>query len=309
MLAVFAFVAAGDVRAETPTTRPADGSPVTIPASQQFDLASADGRAYRIFIAEPSSDGSVAAPETGFATLYVLDANAMFATAVDTVRFQRGQIPAIVVGIGYPADATLDTQRRYYDFSPPTPPENIWSSGTSPRAKPEETGGEDAFLAFIETVVKPEVAKRFKVDASRQAILGHSLAGRFVLHALFTKPDAFSHYIAISPSVWWNEKSILAEANSFIAARKTEESKESLLVMSAEFEQKIAPGTPPARADFFRMARMVDNARELVESLEPLAEKGVESRFIEFADENHGSIVPVAISRGIRFALTPPAKP
>ncbi len=282
---------------------PPQSSPVMMPRSQQFDLRSALGREYRIFIAEPSADGSIEPPPGGYAVFYVLDGNAMFGTAVDAVRFQRGMTPALVVGVGYPADGPLDIQKRYRDFTPPTPPEHIWSRGTSPRARPDATGGEDDFLEFIESILKPEVERRFPVDRTRQSIFGHSLAGRFVLHTLFTKPEAFSHYIAASPSIWWNDRSIVREARAFVDARDADAPAISLLLTAAEFEQRVAPGTPPARAEFFAMARMVDSARELAALLEPLADRGVSVAFIEYPGENHGSVVPSALSRSVRFSL------
>lgn len=47
---------------------------------------------------------------------------------------------------------------------------------------------------------------------------------------------------------------------------------------------------------------MVDNARDLAARL---AGVGPEVAFLELACENHGSVLPPAISRGLRFALRP----
>lgn len=284
-------------------TGPLMADPVTLPRTTQFDLDAPNGLRYRIFIGESAPEPGAQPPESGYAVLYVLDGNAMFATALEAARFQQGLVPTLIVGIGYPQDRTTDVQRRYRDFTPPTPDERIWSSTSSPRAKPEQTGGEEAFLDFLETVVKPQIARRYSVDSSRQAIFGHSLAGRFVLHTLFTRPQAFTHYIAASPSIWWDDRSVLAEAGRFIARRRPDDPPIALLMTAAEYEQRPAPGTSAARAEFFAMARMVDNARELAGRLAPLADRGVSAEFIEYKDENHGSVVPFALSRAMRFAL------
>lgn len=273
--------------------------PVTVPHSQQFDLTAPNGKVYRIFIAEPKAP----APASGYAVLYVLDANAMFLTAVDAVRFQHGLIPTVVVGIGYPTDKTLDEDRRYYDYTPVTPPEHLLRSTTEPPVKPGGTGGQDQFLQFIQNTVKPEIQRRFNIDPARQAIFGHSLAGRFVLHVLFTHPELFHDYIAASPSIWWDNASILQEAKTFAAHRNPDSPPAGLLLTVGEMEQKFAPGTPKPRADFLTQARMVDRARELSELLKPLPL--IRVSFTEFPDENHGSVVPTAISRAVRFALQP----
>lgn len=293
-------VQAGAVESEAVVVSASQPSAVTIPRSQQFDLQSADGRPYRIFLAEPKSPP----PVSGYAVFYVLDANAMFMTAVDAVRFQHGLIPAIVVGIGYPTDETIDQDRRYYDFTPLTPPERILHSATEPPVKEGGTGGEEKFFRFIQETVKPEIARHFKVDEKRQVIFGHSLAGRFVLHVLFTHPDSFANYIAASPSIWWDNRSIFDEAKLFASERNGKIEPLGLLITVGEMEQKATPGTPQARADFLTQAKMVDNARELSDQLRPLKDNGLRDIFVDYPEENHGSVVPFAISRGVRMALT-----
>lgn len=294
-----AFVAPS-LASQAPATQP-----VVLPRAAQFDLTGPGGRAYRVWVAEPS--GAPTPPSAGgYATLVLLDANAMFATAVEAVRFQKGQVPTLVIGVGYPDDKTVDIQRRYRDFTPVTPAEHIWSSGSpgEARAVPEATGGEDEFLDFLEKTIRPTIATMYPLDDSRRAIFGHSLAGRLVLHAMFTRPASYTHYVAASPSIWWDARSIVKEAEAFRA--KTDRPAVSLLMTAAEFEQTPTPGTSPERQKFFAMARMVDSARELAESLNA---GGVPATFVAFPNENHGSVVPAAISRSLRFALTATTRP
>ncbi|WP_163831566.1 DEAD/DEAH box helicase, partial [Proteus mirabilis] len=40
----------------------------------------------------------------------------------------------------------------------------------------------------------------------------------FVLHALFTRPDAFTDWIAASPAIWWEDAGVLATGRRFAAA-------------------------------------------------------------------------------------------
>ena len=49
----------------------------------------------------------------------------------------------------------------------------------------------------------PEVEKRYRVTPER-AIVGESLAGLFVVETLALEPELFDTYIAIDPSLWWN---------------------------------------------------------------------------------------------------------
>jgi predicted alpha/beta superfamily hydrolase len=229
----------------------------------------------------------------------------MFMTAVDAVRFQHGLSPTIVVGIGSPSDK-LNQDQRYFDFTPVTPEDHLLHSGTEPAVKQGGTGGEDAFCDFILSQVRPAIASRFKVNPDRQVIFGHSLAGRFVLHMLFTHPTSFSAYIAASPSIWWNHGSLMDEARAFAASQRQAGARAlpraDVLLTAGQMEQDSPPGTPQARLDFLSRARMVDRAREMAGVLKGLPGIG-SAVFVEYAGENHGSVVPFAISRGVRFAL------
>lgn len=278
------------------SAQPTAETPVSIPRSQQIELISAEGRPFQIFIATPKDSP----PATGYAVMYVLDANAMFATAVEAVRFQKGLVPTVVVGIGFPGDKPLNVDRRYKEYTPVTSPEKL-QSPNEPPVKPGGTGGQDEFLAFIETVLKPEVARRFSIDPKRQAIFGHSLGGRFVLHVMFTKPEAFQVYLAASPSIWWDDRSVLKEEAAFRERLSISTSDVRLLLTCAEFEQRLTDATPKERAEFLTKARMVDNAKEMFERLSAAK---VKATFKEFEDENHGTVVPGAISRAVKFAFT-----
>src|SRR5436305_11202566 len=46
----------------------------------------------------------------------------------------------------------------------------------------------------------------------------HSFGRLFAIHALITRPDLFSAYIAVSPSLQWDEGRTLHQAQQFFAA-------------------------------------------------------------------------------------------
>lgn len=269
--------------------------PIQVSRTDEWELVSGDGYPYRILVALPKEPP----PESGYAVVYVLDASTNFLTWVDTVRFQKGLAPAVVVGIAHRGE-TLDLMRRYWDYTPKTPAEHLIqrSNSTEGNPTPEGTGGEEAFYSFIQDTLKPQLRSRFKIDSSREGLFGHSLAGRFVLHVLARHPESFQTYMASSPSIWWNNASVLEEfkvasANAFSGKR--------LLITVGEYEQKTLPGTAADRVEFFRKAKMVDNARQLAGQLAKTTACDV--TFVEYEWENHGSVQTFAIARGVRFFL------
>lgn len=106
--------------------------------------------------------------------------------------------PFILVGIE-------NTERRR-DLTGPT--ENARDRSIAPRV-----GGSRAFRHFLRNELMPEVAKRYQITSER-AIVGESLAGLFVVETLVLEPDLFDTYIAIDPSLWWNDGQLLKRVGS-----------------------------------------------------------------------------------------------
>lgn len=283
--------------------------PAHLPDTVQFDLAPAGGgEPYRIYLYTPPGE----APADGWPVLYLLDGNAVIATAVDTVRVQApytlgtGVQFGIIVAIGYPTDGPYDSVRRSWDMGPPPGQTYPPHSENGPDVR---TGGADHFLAFIADELKPEIARRAPVDPRRQAIFGHSFGGLFVLHALFLRPDAFAAWIAASPAIWWEGAGIVTAAARFVAAEQAGGGTGRggrLLLLAGEYEQALAPfqiGAADAqkRLASFEESRIVDNTRMMAERLAPVS--GLSTDYVFLPGETHMSVLPACINHAVRFAF------
>lgn len=276
----------------------------TIPDTVVFDLEPASGGApWRIFLYRPPTE----APEEGWPVLYYTDANAVAGMAADIMRVQAayplgtGIGPGVMVGIGYPVDGAYDPLRRSWDLGPP--PGQSYPPFT-PDGPEVRTGGADVFLAFIENELKPRIAQMARINPARQALLGHSFGGLFVLHTLFRKPDAFSGWIASSPAVWWENEGIVKAAEAFIASGRPGAGR--VLTLVGEYEQKLAPFQEGAedeekRREGFVQSRMVDLSREMAERL--AAVPGLTSEYVFLPGETHMSVLPATLNLAIRHAF------
>ena len=72
-------------------------------------------------------------------------------------------------------------------------------------------GGSAAFRTFIRSDVMPAITSRYRTTAET-AIIGESLAGLFVVETLLLEPSLFDTYIAIDPSLWWNNNELVTSA-------------------------------------------------------------------------------------------------
>lgn len=299
-------VAAALSAALLPGVLAARAEPASIPGLEERTLISKGGLAYRIFIAVPK----VPPPPGGYPVAYVLDGNSVAGTLADMARSQtrvQGGLmePALLVAIGYPGDEPINMTRRAKDLTatPATPGKGSWTYLT-----PENTGGADAFLAFIEEELKPAIAADFKVDAARQALMGHSFGGLFALHVLFTRPAAFSTYVAASPSLWWADGAILKEEAAF--ASHPPATRRRLLLTVGAYEQDVHPAlrsAPEGDAIARRLAerRMVDGARELAGRLAALPGAPVDATFAVITGQTHVSAAPYALLMGLADFLGP----
>ncbi|MCB4771679.1 alpha/beta hydrolase [Ancylobacter sp. Lp-2] len=274
---------------------------IVIEGSCWFDLAPRGGGApYRIFLALPKGP----APPAGFPVLYLLDANASFATLVEAQR-RGGERPAgtgigptVLVGIGHAADGLYDRTRRTFDYTAgPSQEAPAVAGATAGRA----TGGRDAFLAFLRGEVRRAVAARVPVDAGRQTLVGHSLAGRFVLDVFGRDSTAFAAYVAISPSIWWDEEELLDGLSAPGGAPR-------LSIVVGEWEQQLAPwlaARPGAAEIAERRARraMVDRAAAFAERARAVLGEEGRVQFECLPGEDHASVVAPALTRALRLAL------
>ena len=287
LLATVAVAEASDVPA---------GS-VSIPRAEYFDFTSASNRRYRIFVARPSGD----APESGYPVIFINDANTQFVTFVEAVRlFERRrdtlrQATALVVGIGYPDDVD-PLKERMFDLTPPA-------------ADYEETiraGGAPALLDFIDDELKPWLARKYATDSEKQSIFGHSFGGLFGLYALLTSPDSFDNYLLASPSIWWHERVILDLETEFARSRTPADPQLLVSITVGEFEEALNPeadygGQSDEVLAMLLSRGQVSQSRGLAGRLQELPSLDV--RHAVIAGEDHGSVVPAAITRqlGILF--------
>lgn len=115
---------------------------------------------------------------------------------------KANKIPAVIlVGIE-------NTERRR-DLTGPT-------SVESDKEIAPVVGGSEAFRAFINDELIPEINKRYRTT-SKKGIIGESAAGLFVTETFLLKPEMFDFYIAFDPSLWWNDKYLVRTAGEHLA--------------------------------------------------------------------------------------------
>lgn len=225
--------------------------------------------------------------EARYPVIYLLDGSADedFIHIVGIVQYNNfswvNRVPrSIVVGI-----ANVNRRR---DFTFPTRVE-------SDRTKLGLTGGSARFIAFIENELQPYIDKRYKTTSSR-TLIGQSLGGLVATEILFKKPQLFDRYIIISPSLWWDNGSLLDMKQPGILhanfARKTD-------VYVGVGKEGFAPSKIPRV--------MEEDAKKLAEKIRSARNTNVTVHFDFLPQEDHATVTHQAVFNAFRLLYPPPA--
>ena len=200
--------------------------------------------------------------KVSYPVLYMSDGDAHMGHTASTIEFltQNGRIPdLIVVGVTN-TDRTRDL----------TPAKSTDKDAAGNLRFPT-SGGADNFLKFFETELIPEIERDYRVQPYR-IFAGHSLGGLFAIHAMISKPGLFNSFIAVSPSLQWENNDELKRATEFLKNQK--EMKATLFVSIGN-----EPGAIGEDFDSFKKLLSQSNI------------KGFEWQAERMADEDHGSVV------------------
>ena len=66
------------------------------------------------------------------------------------------------------------------------------------------TGGADKYLAFLKDELLPYMQKHYPLKPSGHSLYGGSLSGLMTVYAFLREPSLFTSYIAVDPSLWWD---------------------------------------------------------------------------------------------------------
>ena len=70
------------------------------------------------------------------------------------------------------------------------------------------SGGNEMFLQFIRNELMPYIDKNYKTQFYK-ILAGHSFGALASINCMLVHPDMFDAYIAVSPSLWWDNEYLL----------------------------------------------------------------------------------------------------
>jgi hypothetical protein len=190
----------------------------TLSPAEQFDLTSAHtGATYRIEVQVPHGYSAGERRFPVFYTLQLGSARRLYAEWVLPL-LRRGEIPeAIVVSITIPVAESLSAVAVRLSQAAKGHKGHTWADDFTfvpdPSA-PAPGGHGEAFLAFIEKELMPQINARYRTDPHDRGIAGMGPGGLFAVSVSFRRPDLFRRAIAIAPRVHWADHAIVDEVQA-----------------------------------------------------------------------------------------------
>ena len=220
-----------------------------------------------------------------YPVVYLLDGSADedFIHIVGLYQFNSfpwiNRVPkSIIIGI-----ANVDRRR---DFTYPT-------SIVSDQKKYPTTGKSEKFIQFLANDLQPFIDHQYKTNTNR-TIIGESLGGLLASEILLKRPELFNRYIIVSPSLWWDDGSLIKTKsipfqNGF--NRKTD-------VYIGVGKEGQAPGDIPHF--------MEEDAKLLVEKLRGTGNLELKIYFDYLPAENHATVGHQAVFNAMRLLYPAP---
>jgi uncharacterized protein len=209
-----------------------------------------------------------------YPVLYMTDGDAHMLHTTGTVSFlaRNNRMPEMIV-VGIPnTDRTRDLS-----------PTHVAQAPGNPNVRFPTSGGADKFLKFIETELIPQIESKYRTQPFR-ALAGHSLGGLFAVHAMLSRPELFNAYIAVSPSLQWDNFVLIDRAKEFFKNRK-DYNRTLYVTLGNE---------PGDIGDAFNLFKDV---------LAKQQTKGFVWEAVQMSDEDHGSVVLRSHYAGLRKAF------
>jgi predicted alpha/beta superfamily hydrolase len=208
--------------------------------------------------------------------LYLLDGEFFFVQASSAVNYlsqlayvRNQRIPQmIVVGI-----VNVDRNR---DYTPTHAPKQL------NRLEFPTSGKADKFLEFMSAELFPLIESRYRTQPYR-ILVGWSLGGLLTVYTYLEHSDSFSAYLAISPSMWWDEDLFVKKTASILQKRKISDKRITVTLGALE------------GGDMDRSVR-----RGFVPLMKQAPQHQVRFGFIEIPKEGHDYVTYKALYEGLR---------
>jgi len=219
-----------------------------------------------------------------YPVIYLLDGDEHFLSVTGMIKqlSQLGRCPEmIVVGI-------LNTD-RVRDLTP--------THVNTKSAEDINSGGGENFTKFIYKELIYHIDSLYPTAPYRM-LIGHSFGGLMVANTLLNHSQLFNSYVAIDPSMWWDNERLLKEFAATLPKEKYER-KSLYLAMANSMNPNI--DTMVVRTDTSESTNSPRSILHFVDILKSNHQNGLNWCWKYYQDYDHGTIPLIAEYDALQF--------
>ena len=238
----------------------------------------------RILVYTPPSYSDTTYTPQRYPVLYLLDGDAHFHSVTGLFSALSAGVNGTFV-IPEMIVVAIPNTDRMRDLSP-TRVTTDFEGKPSPSLA--TSGGMPQFLRFIRDELVPRIDAQYRT-APYRVLVGHSLGGITAINALYTMPEAFNAYVAIDPSLWWDNRVLLKQARGVVETRRLEG---RTLVMAQA--NTLQPDDTTDNAHYNAMLQFNSIMGRYNQS-------GLRYQYRLYPEDDHGSVPLIAEYDALRF--------
>ncbi len=237
-----------------------------------------------IWVYVPNNETSTNDATQKYPVVYLLDGDWHFTSVVGMLQqlsYVNGNTicPEMIV-VGIPL------KDRYKDLTP-----------TCDSAYSNSSGGYHDFISFISDELIPHIDATYPT-APHRILIGHSLGGLATINTLNNFPNLFNSYIAIDPSMWWDQQISLKATEKFLRVNNFD-NKSLFLAIANSMNSDM--DTITVRNDRTRSTLPIRSLLELSDSLNTNTHNNLNFKIQYYKNENHGSVPLIATYDALHF--------
>lgn len=159
------------------------------------------------------------------------------------------------------------------------------------------SGGGDKFLEFIAEELIPYVEGKYPVTGYR-TLVGHSFGGLTAVHALLSNLGLFQNYVAIDPSLWWDDELLVKKTDEVLEGNALEG---RALYVGVANTMEAGMEIDRVREDTARSSAHIRSILAFIEKLESRQDSPLEFGWEYYENDDHGSVPLITEYDALRF--------
>ena len=238
-------------------------------------------------------DGVAAGSKQRYPVVYLLDGDAHFPSVEGMIQqlseVNGNTIVPDMILVGIP------NTDRLRDLTPSRARTGYMPGDTS---SVRNSGGGENFTAFIEKELIPHIDSLYPT-APYKMLIGHSLGGLMVINTLVHHPRLFNAYLAIDPSMWWDNQKLLHQKPirylpTFVLTGRH-------LFLGVANTMSKGMDTIRVRKDTAAGTRHIRSILQLSDALRRNSNNGLRFSYKYYDGDNHGSVPLISEYDAFRF--------